>query len=370
MTSIRVLHCPYCVAGNASGLARAERELGLRSWSVSFDSPRFGFLADEILFNGREIPVSQELKRWSLLWRALTQFDILHFNFGHSIMMDSFYHSEHLAGRLYSRALELRDLPLLKAAGKGIVVTFQGDDARQGDFCLAHFDITHAREVEQGYYSPESDAHKRYRIARFAEYADRMYALTPDLLNVLPSEAQFLPDSHLDLRDWRPVENTCADREIPVVVHAPTHRGVKGTRYVQDAVSRLQDEGVAFEFVLAEGIPNAEVRRIYQQADLLVDQLLVGWYGGVAVEFMALGKPVICYIRQSDLKFIPSEMRDDMPIINANPHTIYQVLKEWLTAKRNELPGLGRRSRNYVEKWHDPRKVAARLKMEYEKMCG
>jgi glycosyltransferase involved in cell wall biosynthesis len=98
----------------------------------------------------------------------------------------------------------------------------------------------------------------------------------------------------------------------------------------------------------------------------LVDQLLAGWYGGLAVELMALGKPVISYIRQNDLTFIPDQMRQALPIINATPQTIYAVLKEWLTVRRGELPRYGEISRAYVERWHDPRRIAQRLKEEYE----
>jgi len=48
-------------------------------------------------------------------------------------------------------------------------------------------------DVEPGYYTPASDARKRWRIAQFATYADRIYALNPDLLHVLPAQAEFLP---------------------------------------------------------------------------------------------------------------------------------------------------------------------------------
>jgi glycosyltransferase involved in cell wall biosynthesis len=141
---------------------------------------------------------------------------------------------------------------------------------------------------------------------------------------------------------------------------------VKGTNHVLDVVSRLKREGLAIDFRLVEGVPQAEARRIYERADLLIDQLLCGWYGGLAVEFMALGKPVICYIREGDLKFVPEQMRKDLPVINATPTTIYGVLKEWLTVRRHELEGIGRRGRAYVERWHDPLKIAAKLKGEYE----
>jgi len=377
--AIRILHCPNMVGGNPCGLARAERELGLESWSVSFTQNPYGYKADEVLWSDRNGRIIREIKRWRLFLRALRDFDIVHFNFGQSIMPQ--WHPQNRQScknqlplrclllelsDFYVRFFEQRDLAWLRRAGKGIVVTYQGDDARQGDFCLDHFPINPAREVEPGYYSPEVDAHKRQRIARFSQYADRIYALNPDLLHVLPPQAQFLPYSHIDLKDWHPVDDGKPVSEVPVVLHAPSHRGVKGTRFILDAISRLKAEGISLEFMLLEGVAHAKARSIYQQADLIVDQLLCGWYGGLAVEAMALGKPVISYIREDDLKFIPPQMRGEIPIINATPETIYGVLREWLTTRRNELQEVGRRSRAYVEAWHDPLKIAARLKEDYQ----
>jgi glycosyltransferase involved in cell wall biosynthesis len=113
-------------------------------------------------------------------------------------------------------------------------------------------------------------------------------------------------------------------------------------------------------------MPYHEARRLYEQADLLVDQVLAGWYGGLAVELMALGKPIIAYIRAGDLQFIPEGMRSELPVITATPATIYAVLKEWLTVRKDELSERGRLSRAYVERWHDPLAIAARLKSEYQ----
>jgi len=366
------------VGGNPQGLANAERRLGLQSWAISLYQVPFNYRTDEVLYEqGRRF--AKELKRWRLLGRAIKDFDVIHFNFGETILSWTAREANEepinlsmleriVTGglRFYKNALELRDLPLLRWLGKGIVVTFQGDDARQGDFCKANFEISPSTEVEPGYYTPASDAHKRQRIQKIGRYADRIYSLNPDLLHVLPSNAQFLPYAHIDLEDWKPSENKRSSSEKPVVIHAPSHRGVKGTRYVVDAVSRLRSEGVDLDFVLVEGVSHSKVREIYERADLLIDQLLCGWYGGLALELMALGKPVVCYIRESDLKFIPSQMRDELPIINATPTTIYDVLKEWLTVRKRELPEVGRRGRTYVEKWHDPLKIASRLKADYE----
>jgi glycosyltransferase involved in cell wall biosynthesis len=150
-------------------------------------------------------------------------------------------------------------------------------------------------------------------------------------------------------------------------MHAPTDRRVKGTRHLLDAVERLRGEGVELELVLVEGLSHAEALAAYEQADLVVDQLLAGWYGAVAVELMALGKPVVAYIRDEDLGAIPDGMRADLPVIHATPETLADVLREWLTTRRDELPEVGRRGRAFVERWHDPRTIAARMKDAYER---
>jgi glycosyltransferase involved in cell wall biosynthesis len=364
------------IAGNPQELARAEREVGLRSWSIVFERPYYDYPCDEVLCEDGYNPLSLEFKRWALLRRAIRDFDIIHFNFGRTIMPQRVFPDQvsrrgfpPWLGRiynLYAQLLELGDLPLLKKLGKGIVMTFQGDDARQGDFCRRHCRISPANEVEPGYYSSESDAHKRSRIARISRYADRIFALNPDLLHVLPAQAQFLPYSHIDLRDWRPGGSEGHPSDTTVIIHAPSHRGVKGTRYILETISRLQSEGIGLEFLLVEGLSHAEARAVYERADLLLDQLLCGWYGGLAVELMALGKPVMCYIREEDLQFIPPQMGEEIPIIQVSPATLHQVLREWLIQRRNELRELGGRSRAYVEKWHDPKRIASRMKAEYE----
>jgi glycosyltransferase involved in cell wall biosynthesis len=376
---IRVLHCPTSVGGNPQALARAERELGLQSIAVAFDQNYLSYTTDETLFKPGEHQLIRESKQWRLIWRILRKVDIVHYNFGSTIFSDALA-ANHTGSKYpqvlyktfeaYRRLATIFDLPFLKRAGKKIVVTYQGDDARQGDFCRAAFEISPAAEVEPGYYTAESDERKRHSIARFERYADRIYALNPDLMHVLPPRAEFLPYANVDLREWTP----SALSELPkrlMVLHAPTHRGAKGTSYILEAVKRLQEEdGLEFDFRLVEGISHQEARQLYERADLLIDQLLCGWYGGLAVEFMALGKPVICYLREQDLSFLPPPMRDDLPVINATPKTIYQVLKEWLTARRQDLLATGTRGRLYVERWHDPLKIAARLKKDYETIMG
>jgi hypothetical protein len=374
LTPIRVLHCPETVGGNPGQLARAERALGLDSVSIAFDNRPFAYEVDEVLWQPGDGPLRHELKRWSLLRRALRDFDVVHFNFGSSIMprrvpllpepQPPVGAPLRVAYGLYARLVELRDLPLLRRAGKGIVVTYQGDDARQGDDSRERYDLSLASVP--GYFGQREDEAKRRHIAVFDRYADRIFALNPDLLAVLPDRAEFLPYASVDPAAWVP--SFRQPTEVVRIVHAPSNRRAKGTEHVVAAVERLQAENVPVELELVEGLTHVEAQRLYAQADIVVDQLLVGWYGGFAVEMMALGKPVVAYVRDEDLVHIPDAMRAELPVISATPDTITDVLRRLVTDEGRRLPELGRRGRAYVERWHDPRAIAGRLKGVYEEI--
>ncbi|HBZ69035.1 MAG TPA: hypothetical protein DEP35_04520 [Deltaproteobacteria bacterium] len=100
-----------------------------------------------------------------------------------------------------------------------------------------------------------------------------------------------------------------------------------------------------------------------------MDQLLVGWYGGVAVELMALERPVLCFLREDDLRFVPAPMREEIPVVRTTPATVYEVLKEWITASPERRAEQGRRGRRYVERWHDPARIAADLVQAYAEIA-
>jgi hypothetical protein len=373
---LRVLHCPTNVGGHPAVLAAAERAIGLDSRAVEFHGHPLGYPIDERLWDPGDGLLTRERKRWRFIRRALRDFDAVHFNFGRTMLPERHPLTSpdlkklplplRLAHQLYAAVFEQRDLRWLRRAGKRVVVTYQGDDARQGDYCRDHFAVSVAQAVPAGYYPAGSDDHKRRRIARVARHADRIFALNPDLLRVLPAGSEFLPYAHVDPRQWTAAAPVQAHGGPPVVVHAPTHRGAKGTAHVIEAVERLRREDrLDFEFILVENLPHAQARAVYQRADLLVDQLFAGWYGGLAVELMALGRPVIAYVRQEDLQFVPQSFREELPIASATPGTVYEVMKDWLTAGRSRLIQQGIRCREFVERWHDPLTIARRTAEAY-----
>jgi hypothetical protein len=65
------------------------------------------------------------------------------------------------------------------------------------------------------------------------------------------------------------------------------------------------------------------------------------------------------------LRFIPTAMREELPVIRAEPGSIREVLKLLATRDRGRLGDIGMKGRAYVEKWHDPVKVASTVVADY-----
>ena len=98
--------------------------------------------------------------------------------------------------------------------------------------------------------------------------------------------------------------------------------------------------------------------RFYQvQADIVVEQLLSGIWGSTGVETMALGKPVVCYLRQSwkDYFFESFPEYDSLPIIEANIENIYDILKKLVIDEAYRLQK-GKESREFAINHFNPTK--------------
>lgn len=372
---LRIFHAPTIVGGNPSGLSAGEKTYGYKSYVMALSQNYLQYEADFIIFKDNKISLLNEISRWCAAFKALLSHDVFHYNFGQSILPIRAYpqKSKYSALRiflycdLYCRFTELLDLKLAHFLKKVVVMTYQGDDARQGDYCRKHYQITFANEVGETYYNEKSDALKRARIRSVDKYADIIYSVNPDLLNVLPGRAQFLPYASVDPEKWQYI-GVSDDLSVPHVVHAPSHRDVKGTQYILQAFEQLQKDGISFRYSLVENMSQAEAKKIYESADILVDQVLAGYYGAVSVECMALGKPVMCYMREDDMHYLPEGMWKEMPVINVEPATLYSILKSWLSEDKDKLAQKGAESRQYVEKWHDPKKIARRVLDDYERI--
>ena len=156
----------------------------------------------------------------------------------------------------------------------------------------------------------------------------------------------------LDTGKIQPVYNP--PKDVIRILHAPNHKEIKGTKFIERAINELRDNGYQIEYIFKQGLPNDELIKLIQTADIVIDQLIMGWHGMFALEAMAAGKPTICYMRE-DLVSLYEDAecvgRGEIPLINAKPGTIKMVLQNMFENKEmwNEQ---GRKSRAYVEKYH------------------
>lgn len=365
---IRILHVPWNVGGHAAALAAAQRRLGLNAHALALAPGGFGFQADETVLSGEHSAIAQQRARMDLLRRAVAEADVVHYSWGEPLFAPpppGYWRS--LTGPIRSRIAtwafaQLRrlrafhDLKLLHRTGKVIAVTFLGDDLRQGGPQLRRY--THSLAHVVDYYSPEGDGWKRRIASAFTKKADILFAANPDLLHDLPSRARFLAYTTVDPSAVVPTLSMRSSTDTLKVVHAPSNRVVKGTAAVIAAVEALVARGYRIELDLVENLPNTQARSRMADADVFIDQLNAGFYGAAAVEAMALGKPVVAYIRSEDLCYLPTGMREALPVITATPATLVERLERLLISSPQELGEIGARSRRFAETWHDPLTIA------------
>jgi hypothetical protein len=108
-------------------------------------------------------------------------------------------------------------------------------------------------------------------------------------------------------------------------------KNIKGSQYIYSAINQLKLDGYDIDFLHLQGVPSREIKFYQVQADLIIDQLIYGLWGSSGIEALALGKPLVCYLRPSWKKrFMQTFGYSKLPIIEATTDSIYSVLKNLL----------------------------------------
>jgi glycosyltransferase involved in cell wall biosynthesis len=308
---LRVTHCPVNTAGVPWANVQALRRRGVEARLVVFERYRLHPEADWSLDRPRGL-ARRQLVQWRALARLLPRTDVFHFYFGLTLV---------------PKRLQF---PLLRATGKKSVFHFLGSDIR-------------GKTPEQLAYGRRSDA---------------QVVGSYDAVRWVP-EAEVIPPG-IDLRAWRP--EPPHDRDRPLIVHAPSSRRRKGTEHVVAACERLDAD-----LEIVEGLHHDEARERLRAADIVVDQLNAGWHGLLAIEAMALGKPVVGYLHDEAVRRSEEAFGVRVPIVNATKETLRERLVP-LVASLEERRRLGAVSRAYVEAVHDMERVADRLLALYSRL--
>ena len=309
--ALRVTHCPVNVAGIPWENVQALRRKGIDARLVVFNRGALHPEADWSL-GRRGGLVRQQLTQWRALARLLPQTDVFHFYFGLTLVPKSL------------------QFPILRALRKRSVFHYLGSDIR---------------------------GKSRDELA-YGKRAGAQIVGSFDALRWVP-EAEMIPPG-IDLHPFTPVPPS--DRPRPIVVHAPSNRARKGTEYVIAACERLP-----VELDIVEGVPHDDARERYARADIVVDQLNAGWHGVFALEAMALGKPVVLFLKPDVVGQAERAYGTKVPLVPTTKETLVDDLRPLVESPplRREI---GAASRAYVERVHDIDKIADRLLDVYARL--
>jgi len=334
---MKILHAPSEIAGQTSILARALRDLGVEAHSLATNPTFAQYAVDEMKPYDAWPPLPRYAGYAGLLAKHLARWDVFHFHFGRTLIPP---HN--------------LDLPLYRMLGKTVVYHFHGCDVRDRALMRARHAHSTCTECEPPFCIPA----RQKRILREADrFAAAEIVSTPDLLESAPRAMQ------MHVAVWLADYAVGPVRQTPrLVLHAPTHRLIKGTPYVEKAFEALRPRFPDVEFKVVEKLPWVELRRLMAECDVFVDQLHMGWYGMVSAEAMAMGKPAMAYIRPD---FEPR--MQDAPIVR----TSVETLADDLAALLGDAPrrrALGEHGRAYVEREHESHVIAARLVALYRSL--
>lgn len=339
----KVLHFGS-LAGWPHRLARESRRLGIAAENVIhtykdvLDLDR-KFPFDREIFKSSESFPRQVMSTIKFLRDIPSQYGVVH------------YHSTTLLHREYHFLFEG---PYLRRHRVPMVLSLGGGDAR----------IDRQAGLVNPYYYKEANFLHDLRIKlRWISWSKNVSVCATE-----PEMALIAKDYFDDVRMFRqPVEMErftfnppAKDKDVPLLLHVPTNPHIKGTDYIVKAVEDLKQKGLKFEFKMVRQLTQDDFFKLMGECDVYIDELRCGAHGMTAVEAMAMGKPTISWIRDNLVSSYPP----DLPIVNANPDTIRDVLEK-LIKDAQLRHDIGVKSRAYAEKFHDADVVIEELSQIY-----
>ncbi|GAA1113303.1 hypothetical protein GCM10009630_08200 [Kribbella jejuensis] len=243
------------------------------------------------------------------------------------------------------------DVPMLDSAGIRHGLVFHGSEIRDPAQHRAQYKYSPFR-------NPEDELTKRLQAANnlmrqhLEGYRGPVFVTTPDLLQFVDNGI-WLPLA-VDVEEFASTQPVL-EREVPVVLHAPSASALKGSAYVDPVLTELDARGL-IKYNRVQGLPHAELAEMVKSADIVVDQFLLGSYGVFACEAMAAGRVTVGHIADPVRDLLPAEL----PIAEATPDNLAEVI-ERLVAERDTARKIADAGPSYVRDLHDGRKSVAEL---------
>lgn len=254
------------------------------------------------------------------------------------------------------------DVPRLRAAGVEVSMLIHGSEARDlHQHAEAYPHSPFRGEWDERWHRMQATVERTRRVLE--AFDGPVFVPTPDMLDFVPG-ARLLPivvdvDRFTAGAQDRAVP--VLERDVPVVLHAPTNPRLKGTEAVERVLQGLEREGLVAYRTL-QGVPNQEMPGFLAEADIVIDQIVLGNAATLTAEATAAGCLVIGHlsapVRQRMTDADPEGL--EPPVLEADPDTLEEVLRQVL-ADRSTYSELAARGPAWSRRNHDGTRAAGVL---------
>lgn len=338
--STRVYIGPVNFAGQGWQWARAaERLPDVSAWSMAYEAGGFRFAVDQ------DVPAATYVmsRPWQHRQRTIVASQFTH------VIVEA---GRHLFGNVYGESVA-DEIRWLQARGVRVGMLTHGSDMRVPDRHAETHDFSPFRGGEWSMTPVLAEEAARNRNL-LDDVQVPVFVSTPGMLVDVP-EGEWLPVV-IEPERWEserePLES------VPLVVHAPSNAVVKGTALIEPQLIDLAEQGV-IRYERIEGVPSAEMPALFERADIVVDQVRIGDYGVAACEAMAAGRLVLGNVDDQVREHVRAVTGRELPIVQADPHTIGEVLRD-LLADRDRARATAAQGPRFVREVHDGR-LSARV---------
>jgi glycosyltransferase involved in cell wall biosynthesis len=217
------------------------------------------------------------------------------------------------------------------------------------------------------------------RIVRHnLKHCDKILVSTPDILGIAKryrEDAEYLPNP-IDPERFYPKPAAQKSEKKRVLIASDSNWNVKGTAVTIQALSKIKEEvdvsivqhgkdfdkttalasSLGLKLKILPKAPHEKVNEYYWDADVVIDRFALGSLGMVSLEAIACGRPVLAYVSSEypeNMDFPLKDLKDEEAIAD----TI-----------SNLPPDLWEKEHQFLEKYHDLKKIESRLLAIYEEL--
>lgn len=279
---------------------------------------------------------------------ALLKYDVLYFIAGETLL---------------TRKLIAWELKWYKKRRKKIIMHFVGSDIRNEEH--TQYKNTHIEQYFEGKLTdiPPKQTEWQKKLCSLAmQYADLIFVSTPDLLEFFDRSPKVkhllvMLDIHdIDTQMKEVIPEKYPQRDTIRIVHSPSNIRLKGSDYIDKVMQKVLKKYPNVEYINTSkpeykdtshplcAVSRYTLLRLLQKSDILIDQVVIGWYGLQSIEGIYCGNEVIVWIEPHLRPYL----------VENSPFYICEesVEKSIIQAIENVIHNRKKSHQDYVKEYH------------------